>query len=217
MMRWCVPVLAFLLVGPRSEILANGAPVFPQQQRLPTQAARLIVVTDENARHATLKIPLAMVMQMQQQRPGVRGFGALGTPVIVAGLALSLAFVAGGFWLVRNRSGRRLAALLVGGSLFAFGAAALWADLGPRPNPRPGQPGFPVQPGNPFQPGFPNQPVQPVQPINLKNRIALPAGVHLTGDLSVEFLPFQGAPNNNIILVVPKNAVLQQGQQPGQE
>ena len=63
----------------------------------------------------------------------------LETPTIVAGLALALAFVSGGLWLVRRGRARAIAAVVLTLAALTFGATALFADIAkpPRPVPTP--------------------------------------------------------------------------------
>jgi hypothetical protein len=92
-----------------------------------------VVVIDEAAKQPRLQISQAL-LQQQRGAPEPKP-GQVSLPVIVAGLALSLGIVSGGFWLLRNRTSRRLAAFFMVASLLTFGASMLWADLAPRPRP----------------------------------------------------------------------------------
>jgi hypothetical protein len=102
-------------------------------------------------------------------------------PTIMAGLALTAAFVSGGLWMVRRGAGRTLIGLLVV-STFVAGAALLWADARvPFPNPRP----------------FTLPDVPKGTPIKL------PASVELNDKISLEILPA----GDTIRLLVPKSVV----------
>jgi hypothetical protein len=174
MLRWSIPALALLLAVSSPDVRANGAP----GPRPVVHEAKLFVAVDENIKKPKLVVSSALLAQPAvppNGRPGVS------LPVIFSGVALSLSFVSGGFWLLRNRTSRRVAALLVAGSLLAFGASALWADLGPKPNPAPAP---------------------------IKNQIKLPAGLQLTEDITVVVVPFNAAPPGSVTLLVPKDSVL---------
>ena len=99
-------------------------------------------------------------------------------PTVVAGLALTLAFVSGGFWLVRRGRGpgRTAAAIVLALALTGFGASVVWADI-----PRPPRPRTPVQ--------LP---------------LALPAGVQLSENLVLDVV----AKDEPFTLVVNKSMVL---------
>jgi hypothetical protein len=133
-MNRCILALAALAFLSES---AARADVRPQPQPPPAPGlimgardAKLIVQKDDNAKAARLVIPAGLLTA----QPGPRRIGALdGLPAAVAGLALTAAFVSGGFWLVRKK--RTLAAMSLFASLVVFGTTAVQADLRPVPRP----------------------------------------------------------------------------------
>jgi hypothetical protein len=152
---------------------------------------------DEKAKQATLQVPMNLMMQFG--RPGGRpGFppgggvppgrqgadaGHLGTPTIIAGLALTLAFATGGLWMVR-RGGGRYFALVLAVSLSVAGTAALWANAAPPPQKQPAPPG---------RQALPN--------------IPLPADLRLNGDILFEMVPN----GKQVTLIVPKTMITKKG------
>jgi hypothetical protein len=138
MLRWSFLALAVLLTG---AYLAPANPIAPpplkDKDTAPppkgAQEAKLVVVVDQTARKPRLQISQAL-LQQQGATPDPKP-GRVSLPVVVAGLALSLGIVSGGFWLMRSRNGRRLAAFFLVASLLTFGATVLWADIAPRPRP----------------------------------------------------------------------------------
>ena len=96
---------------------------------------KFVVIVDERADKPHLQIPKSLLQGNTKTGPG-RG-RPVRLPTIIAGLALTAAFVSGGFWLVRRGRGpgRTVAAGVVVLSFLALGASAVWADV-PRP-PRP--------------------------------------------------------------------------------
>jgi hypothetical protein len=96
---------------------------------------KFVVVVDDRADKPHLQIPKSLLQGTT--KPGQEEAGLFGAPTIIAGLALTAAFVSGGFWLVRRGRGpgRTAAAVVVVLSFLALGASAVWADI-PRP-PRP--------------------------------------------------------------------------------
>jgi hypothetical protein len=158
----------------------NFVPPAPQGP-INSLGAKLVVVFDENAKAPRLQISQAL---FQQPGPGAKDArpGRVSLPIIVAGLALSLGIVSGGFWLLRNRTGQRLAVFLMAGAVLALGASVLWANFAPPPR---------------FDPqAF------------VKNQVKLPAGLQLTEDITVEVLPVGAMPPGSITLIVPRDAVL---------
>lgn len=158
---------------------------------------KLVVKVDEKIKLPVLQVPLNLAMG-QQAGPGGQALppaGAdagrrLGMPTIIAGLALTLAFASGGLWLVRRGSGRALAILLVL-SLFAGGAAAVWANGAPRPLPRPPAP----------------------QPRPALPELKLPAGIELSDKLILEPV----AAGDHLTLIVPKSMVAEKVKLEGKE
>jgi hypothetical protein len=92
--------------------------------------AKLVVKKDDNAKDARLVIPASLLTA----NPKPRGFGAV-LPTIMVGLALTAAFVSGGFWLVRRN--RKVATVALVVSLVVFATAAVQADIAPGPRPGP--------------------------------------------------------------------------------
>jgi hypothetical protein len=166
----------------------------------------LVVQMDEKAKQATLQIPMNLMMQFGRPGgPGRPGFppgggvppgrqgadaGHIGTPTIIAGLALTLAFATGGLWMVR-RGGGRYFALVLAVSLSVAGTAALWANAAPPPAPKP-----PVPPGRQALPNVP-----------------LPADLRLTGDILFEMVPN----GKQVTLIVPKTMIAKKGFVPPQK
>jgi hypothetical protein len=149
MKRWLPPVFGvFLLLGALSPVRGNEAP--PPRPADP-KAAKLVVVVDERVKEPRLVIPKTMM--------GDKKSAWLETPTVVAGLALTLALVSGGVWLVRRGTSRTVAAVVLALSVMAFGTSALLANLPPPPPP-------------------------PVDPANLK----LPANIVLSDKIQVEFV-----------------------------
>lgn len=126
------------LLGLVVESRANPAPVRPPKRpelRTGPVETTVVVQVDASLKHPKLVIP-ANLLTEDGKAPGSKaGASAGGFNTIFAGLALTGAFVSGGFWLTRNGRGRGFAAglalalLLVGGSLAS-------ADLIVPPRPR---------------------------------------------------------------------------------
>jgi hypothetical protein len=168
--------------------------------------AKLVVEVDEKARQPRLIVPMTLLLKGSGPPGGVipgvpppvepiapppppgaparkegADAGALGLPTVVAGLALTAAFVSGGLWLIRRGSGRRYLGVLVLGIL-AASATALWADIPPfrgRPKPPPPAPAKATP-------------------------IPLPAGIELSEKITLEF----SVAGDTLRLIVPKEAVL---------
>jgi len=130
MKRWLSPVLGLLfLSGVVAPAWAN-LPAPPRPAPLPeAKSAKINVVIDERVTEPRLIVPKSMM--------GEKKSAMLETPTIVAGLALSLAFVSGGIWLVRRGKARAAAAVMLALAALAFGATALWADIAKPPPPAP--------------------------------------------------------------------------------
>lgn len=158
-LRTGLPVL--FLLGAMTTAHANEAA--PQQERrplrelkepLPRGARRvsLTVEVDERVKEARLQIPANLLPAAVPARGA--DAGPLHLPTVAAGVALTLAFVTGGLWLLRRGTTRRVAAggLLL--ALFALGGTALLADIapgrgrGPKPPPPGGPAGTLLLPGN---------------------------------------------------------------------
>jgi hypothetical protein len=100
------------------------------------RAVKVTVEVDENAKDARLVIPQNLLAPAQ---PRLRG--ALDrVPMIVAGLALTCAFVSGGFWLVRRgKAGTKtISALLL--SWLVITGSVVWANEAPPPQPKKPEP-----------------------------------------------------------------------------
>lgn len=179
MKRWTYCAAALMLWGLAADAHANGPrpplppPVNPML--LGARNAELVVEVDENARDARLQIPMKLLAA--PPRPVKLGADGGRIPTLVAGLALTCAFVSGGFWLVRRGRSRTLAAVLTL-TLLAAGTTAVVADIAvPKP----------VKP--------------PV--LNPTTPVALPADIKLSGKVVLEVVQF----GDKIKLIVPKNMV----------
>lgn len=181
--RFAVAALAVL--GVHAEAFADLAPpprAGATVKRTPTEA-KLEVVVRKDVKKPTLMIPEKFVVTNAGFGPGRGGFGMNTVPMVVGGVALTLAFVSGGFWLVRRTSGKTIA-MLISVSLLTAAGSALWADIPspfPRPRPRPGP--------APFPPG-PQQ-----------NVVAMPANVVLPEDVVIQIVPR----GDKITLIIPGN------------
>ncbi len=134
MRPWSIACLSLLVLGGAVSFAhANGAPLFPAPPALKpeTKDVKFVVVLDDKATQPRLEVPRGLLVGPAPRRPG---FGAANVPTVVAGLALSFAFVSGGLWL--SKRGRKVAASLLVVSLLTFSGAA-YADLvRPRPKPK---------------------------------------------------------------------------------
>ncbi len=177
MKRFLVAALAlFSLAGFVPAARADLA-VPPPPLPVSTHKVKLVVLAVEGLKEAHLRIPRNLLPAAAKAEKGAEA-SLLGLPTVIAGLALTLAFVSGGFWLVRRGRGpgRSAAAVVLALSLFGLGASVVWADI-PRP------------------------PRRPVVPLPL----ALPAGVQMSENMVLEIIPEKG---DTITLVVNKGAVL---------
>lgn len=131
MKRWLSPVLGLLVfAGALSPVWGNGAPP-PRLAQLPeAKTVDVKVVIDERVKAPRLVIPKALMGDK-------KGAMLESTPTIVAGLALTLACVSGGVWLVRRGKVRTIAAVVLALSAVAFGASTLLADIAKPPPPPP--------------------------------------------------------------------------------
>lgn len=109
----------------------------PPPAPISTQKVKLVVLTADGVKEAHLRIPQNLLPGATKTEKGSET-SVFTTPTVVAGLALTLAFVSGGFWLVRRGRGpgRTAAAVVLALSLAGLGASVVWADL-PRPPRRP--------------------------------------------------------------------------------
>lgn len=157
--------LSYLAV---SSALANGAPRPIRPRPVPPEPAvnpevapgpvrpeiipngRLTIEARDDVNAMRLQIPREMFNALQPRpKPEVKADAGIGPErTVAAGIALSAAMMVGGLWLVR--SVRPARALFVVPALVGIGAAAVWADVAPRP-PRP-QPLPPIQVDPPAPP-----------------------------------------------------------------
>ncbi len=141
---------------------AHGNEAAPQQERRPVRERKealprgarrvsLTVEVDERVKEARLQIPANLLPPAAPARGA--DAGPLHLPTVVAGVALTLAFVTGGLWLLRRGTTRRVAAGALLLALFAFGGALL-ADIAPGGRGLPKRPPFPgAPPGTLLLPG----------------------------------------------------------------
>ena len=157
-------VAALVLLTAICSMSAARADIAAPPPPLPvaTHKVKLVVLTGDNLREAHLRIPQNLLPAEKTEKGSEASL--LGLPTVIAGLALTLAFVSGGFWLVRRGRGpgRTAAAVVLAASLFGLGASVVWADI-PRP-PRTAH----------------------------QSPVLLPAGVQLSENMVVEILPEKG-------------------------
>jgi hypothetical protein len=129
MKRWLSPLLSVLfLFGALSPAWGNGAPPPPRPAPLPeAKTVEVKVVIDERVTAPRFIIPKSMMAEKKS--------ASLETTTIVAGLALTLAFVSGGVWLVRRGKARAVAAVILTLSALTFGTTTLLADIAKPPPP----------------------------------------------------------------------------------
>ncbi len=98
-------------------------------------STKFVVLVDERADTPHLQIPKSL---LQGGKTGQEESSLFGPPTVIAGLALTAAFVSGGFWLIRRGRGPggAAAAVVLALSLLALGASAVWADIARPPKPR---------------------------------------------------------------------------------
>jgi hypothetical protein len=127
MKRWLFPLVGLLvLAGTQSLVWGNAPP--PKTAPIPeAKTVDVKVIIDERVTAPRLVIPKALM--------GDKKGAMLETPTIVAGLALTLACVSGGMWLVRRGRVRTIAAVVLALAALAFGATALLADIAKPPPP----------------------------------------------------------------------------------
>jgi hypothetical protein len=112
---------------------ANEAPPpKPGTIKLGARDVKLVVLADAKATTARLLIPQGLLSDDKR-----RSDAGWHLPTIMAGLALTLAFVSGGLWLARRGPARKVAAVMLFFSLLVFGIGALNADVGLKPRPGP--------------------------------------------------------------------------------
>lgn len=151
----------------------------PPPPPVATHKVKLVVLTGDNLKEAHLRIPQNLLPAAKTEKSSETSL--LGLPTVIAGLALTLAFVSGGLWLARRGRGpgRATPAVVLALSLFALGASVVWADI-PRP-PR-------------------HAPEPP---------IPLPAGIQLSENMVLDILPEKGdtitlVVNKNMVLKTDK-------------
>ena len=116
-MKTCLAVvfLSFLACEVRADILFPGprprlVPVSPVRAPFPAKEFPLVVTGSGGPGELRLVLPAKLIKELQTAQTSNSGFQVHGLeqiPTLIAGLALSLAVVAGGLWLLRSR--RRLA------------------------------------------------------------------------------------------------------------
>jgi hypothetical protein len=135
-MKQCI-VCAALLLSSAASVQANGGippfppPPPPNVALIGARNVEVVVEMDNQAKQARLQIPMNL---LGGGRPRL-GADAGHFPTLIAGLALTCAFVSGGFWMVRRGRGRTFAAVMLGASLLV-GAASVSADLPIPPKPK---------------------------------------------------------------------------------
>ncbi len=131
-------VAALVLLTAICSMSAARADIAAPPPPLPvaTHKVKLVVLTGDDLKEAHLRIPQNLLPAEKAEKGSEASL--LGLPTVIAGLALTLAFVSGGFWLVRRGRGpgRTAAAVVLAPSLFGLGASVVWADI-PRPPRRP--------------------------------------------------------------------------------
>jgi hypothetical protein len=161
MSRWLHTLLALTLLAVGTPaVLANpiAPPVKPQPgtPAVGNAGTELTVMVDPNAKWPRMLIPQKLLGGQAPPRKGADAGGRL--PLLVGGLALTAAFVSGGFWLVRRGRGRFLTGACLVLFLAVGSSAFLFADVpSPKPNTRP-------------------------------HAVTLPAGVMLPGKVSLEIV-----------------------------
>jgi hypothetical protein len=137
-MKWALATTAALLVlaGTALTARANGArPPVPNDIQYGAREAKIVVEVDEKATQPRLVVPASMIAPAKGKGAGQPGAGAQ-LPTIMAGLALTAAFLTGGFWLLRKGPDRTLA-LLLAVSLVVAATSAVQADLPRQPRTTP--------------------------------------------------------------------------------
>ncbi len=149
---------------------------------------KLVVKVDEKAKTAVLEVPINLAMGQFRDgnlgmapEPEPEGNRRFGLATVVAGLSLTMAFASGGLWLARRGKNKTLAILIVT-SVLTASAATVWADLAPRPAPRP------------------RPPVK-----DALSTLKLPVGLEIGPSLILKPVP----PANYVTLIVPKSMVLE--------
>jgi hypothetical protein len=134
-MRWALAATAalLLLAGNALTARANGARPPATDIQFGAKETKITVEVDEKATQPRLVVPASLISK--GGRGGQPGAGAQ-LPAVMAGLALTAAFVTGGFWLLRKGPGRTLA-LLFAVSLIIAANSAVQADIARPPKTTP--------------------------------------------------------------------------------
>jgi hypothetical protein len=120
MRTWIVPASVLVLAVLASESRGNTRvreppPPVRRTVMLGEKETKLIVKVDESARGALLRLPDTLVASVEQLPQGDPRGSGMGLPGVVSAVALTLAFVSGGLWLVRRgKAGRAALVLLLG-------------------------------------------------------------------------------------------------------
>lgn len=141
-------IAVFALVA-FADVRLPDTPTPKQSKKIDT---RLRISISKDAKEARLRIPKSQIQQLRAELDELDGgestaattFSFSRMQTIVSGLFLSLAFVAGGVWLARSRSGggksetKTAKTLIIGAGLFLTGAMATiaFANVGPPPEAR---------------------------------------------------------------------------------
>jgi hypothetical protein len=127
-------------------------PPVPKPASGGTQEVKLVVAVDDTVKVPRLLVPRSLLTaEKKTADAGSR------VPTMMAGIALTAAFVSGGLWLVRRSGNRKVAGVVLMLSVATFGASALYADR---------------VPGRP--------------PVHRPTTLPLPAGVALPEKLTLE-------------------------------
>jgi hypothetical protein len=165
MTRWTLPALLLLAAWPaaRADLRPPPRPAAPGLRAGP-QDVKLVVEIDDKAKQPRLLVPRNLLVNPGGAVPGARpGRAGASLPTAAAGLALALGLMSGGVWLAR-RGGRRALAAAAGALVLLGLGGVLWADIPAGPRPRP-------------------------KPVRAPEVVGLPAGVQLSGKLTLEIVP----------------------------
>lgn len=189
----CLLFSALALLGVATLAQANGLPR-PPVRPVGGREVKFVVEVDPDATKARLVVPQAFMVPggLPGANPGgfpganpgaVPGrFGLSTLPTVVIGLSLFLALGSGGVWLARRGKGKIVAGLFVF-ALLAGVTSSVFADIAPRPKPKP--------------------PIPPVPPAKVFTAVKLPADIKLSDKVTIEFVGV----GDTVKLIVPKNAV----------
>jgi hypothetical protein len=139
MFRWSLAGLLLLglaLAAPGNPIPVPRPRAGPTFRTTPTEH-KLVVEINESVKQPRLLIPKNLLLTDSAPEAPRKG-AALGTSTLMAGVALTLAFVTGGLWIARRGKGRGIATVAIGLVALAATAGALCANLAPsKPPARP--------------------------------------------------------------------------------